>query len=291
MTTIPEVAPRSPRELKRPFVVLVRRFDPTGEELTRWEPLVRDADGRPEFLSLVKAKAAALNPSPDAGLRVGDLITAVLVEFVTDVDNRAHSLFVVTPDGIKAAPGVPRDLGKKIAWTGVWGQSPCAMLAASASVDRRRLVLAACDCAETVLHLVPTGKERPRIALETARSWCLGRATRKEAKKAAEDARRAYDGMIFAGANEAYAAAYAAFNAVSGNDDARFSAGKAVSWLSGNLPGYSLYYLKPSIDWLIMNSAREMASPGYLRRTEKKRFTEYGQRKMDLLGIGQTAIK
>lgn len=82
-----------------------------------------------------------------------------------------------------------------------------------------------------------------------------------------------------------------AFNAVSGNDDARFSAGKMVSWLASNLPGYTLYYVKPSVDWLIMNSAREMASPGYLRRMAKKRKTEYGQYKPDPLGLGETMIK
>lgn len=80
-----------------------------------------------------------------------------------------------------------------------------------------------------------------------------------------------------------------AFNTVAGNDDARFSAGKMVSWLSGNLPGYSLFYTKPAIDYLVMNAAREMASPGYLRRVAKKRKAEYGQQKLDPLGLGENA--
>ena len=64
-----------------------------------------------------------------------------------------------------------------------------------------------------------------------------------------------------------------------------------MSWLSGNLPGYSLFWLKPSVDYLIMNQAREMASPGFLRRTAKKRASEYKQQKLDPLGLGDTLIK
>jgi len=82
-----------------------------------------------------------------------------------------------------------------------------------------------------------------------------------------------------------------AFNTVAGNDDARFSAGKMVSWVTGNLPGYSLFYVKPGVDYLIANAAREMASPGFLRRTAKKRLTEFGQKKLDPLGLGDTLIR
>ena len=41
-------------------------------------------------------------------------------------------------------------------------------LAASAGVDRRLVVLAACDCARLALKHVPKGENRPRIAIETA---------------------------------------------------------------------------------------------------------------------------
>jgi hypothetical protein len=53
--------PRAPTTPKNPTLVLVRRFDPTGEELSRWEPLYRD-DGDIAFFSPPKAKAAALAP-------------------------------------------------------------------------------------------------------------------------------------------------------------------------------------------------------------------------------------
>lgn len=57
-------------------------------------------------------------------------------------------------------------------------------LAARAGVDRRLVVLAACDCAETALVRVPAGEERPRIAIETARLWARGGATIAEARTA-----------------------------------------------------------------------------------------------------------
>ena len=64
----------------------------------------------------------------------------------------------------------------------------------------------------------------------------------------------------------------------------------------GKLPPYASLVFQSaaynaSIDWLIMNSAREMALPGYLRRMAKKRATEYKQRKLDPLGLGPTLIK
>ena len=95
-----------------------------------------------------------------------------------------------------------------------------AMLRACQTVDRRRLVLAACDCAESVLHLVPAREERPRRAIETAREWVRGRATQDEvlaaarsaayATNAASAAAAARCAAYAADADYAYAAAYAA---------------------------------------------------------------------------------
>ena len=39
------------------------------------------------------------------------------------------------------------------------------------SASRRRLVLAACECARLALRYVPPGETRPRIAIETAEQW------------------------------------------------------------------------------------------------------------------------
>ena len=46
--------------------------------------------------------------------------------------------------------------------------------------SRMPMVLAACDIAESVLHLVPAGEERPRKAIEVTRAWCAGQATAEE---------------------------------------------------------------------------------------------------------------
>lgn len=79
-------------------------------------------------------------------------------------------------------------------------------LAARAGVGRRLVVLAACDCAETALVHVPSGEERPRIAIETARRWARGGATLVEVRYAAYAAYYAN-----AGGNAAYHAAAAAY--------------------------------------------------------------------------------
>ena len=44
-------------------------------------------------------------------------------------------------------------------------------------IDRRLLVLTACDCVRRLLIHVPAGEDRPRIAIETAEAWGRGAAT------------------------------------------------------------------------------------------------------------------
>ena len=59
--------------------------------------------------------------------------------------------------------------------------------------DDPRLRLMACHFAEAVLHLVPAGEDRPRRAIEVARRFASGEATREEmaaASVAAWDAAR-----------------------------------------------------------------------------------------------------
>jgi len=51
--------------------------------------------------------------------------------------------------------------------------------------DQRVLASIACDCAERVLHLVPEGDDRPRIAIEIRRAWVRGEATEEDCRKAA----------------------------------------------------------------------------------------------------------
>lgn len=74
-------------------------------------------------------------------------------------------------------------------------------------------------------------------------------------------------------------------------DEGRFSAANALSWAVGNTPFANLYYVKPALDWGFLNTLREITSPGYLRRQEKKRRSEYGQTRLDPMGVGPTMLK
>jgi len=62
---------------------------------------------------------------------------------------------------------------------------------ASAHVSRQELVLAVCDCAEMALRYVPENENRPRLAIETARKWAVGKGNAKKVKKAARNAAEA----------------------------------------------------------------------------------------------------
>jgi len=90
---------------------------------------------------------------------------------------------------------------------------------------RQQIVIAACDCAELSLPIFekkyPNDK-RPRIAIETARKWAIGKATIKEVRSAyavgkatIKEVRSAYaaDAAAYAAAYAADAAAYAAADA------------------------------------------------------------------------------
>jgi hypothetical protein len=72
---------------------------------------------------------------------------------------------------------------------------------------RAQLVLAACSCAETSLKYVPSGEDRPRAAIETARKWARGKATIEEVRRAAAAANAA--DAADAAADAAYAKALA----------------------------------------------------------------------------------
>ena len=176
--------PRARPAPKHPMVVLVRRFDPTGEELSRWEVLARDADGRPEFFSQTAAKKAALNPpttGDGADLHIGDLIATMPAE-AAGYDEHATGLYVVTPDGVKAAPKPPGIMGS---WLTGWGKDASVMLRTAKGADRQRLTMAACDCAETVIgHAWST---KARGALSMARAWCRGATSAYDVGYAAYD--------------------------------------------------------------------------------------------------------
>ncbi len=81
-------------------------------------------------------------------------------------------------------------------------------------VPRQSLVLAACACARTVLHLVPAGETRPLRAIEVAEAWCRGEATLDEVRAAADAAWVAASAAARgAAADAAWVAAWAAADA------------------------------------------------------------------------------
>ena len=80
---------------------------------------------------------------------------------------------------------------------------------------RRRLVLAACACARLVLHLVPDGEDRPRVAIETAERWARG-----ENGVSLDDVRRAAYDFYASSSAAAPAAFYASASAFYSSVDA-----------------------------------------------------------------------
>jgi hypothetical protein len=68
------------------------------------------------------------------------------------------------------------------------------------------------------------------------------------------------------------------------DEEGRFAGGKALSWAVGNTPYANLFYVKPVIDYVVLNSLRETLSPGYLRRQARTRERQYGQRSISPLG-------
>ena len=128
---------------------------------------------------------------------------------------------------LRACPEARQWVGDKrldVAWTECPRGDWLLWLAERVGVDRRTLVLAACDCARTVLHLVRADEDRPRLAIETAERWARGEATLEEVRAADADAYAAYD-AAYAGA----AAAAAAAAAYAADDDAAAAAAASAA--------------------------------------------------------------
>lgn len=47
-----------------------------------------------------------------------------------------------------------------------------------------------------------------------------------------------------------------------------------------NTPYANLFYVRPALDYLLLNSIREAMSPGYIKRQAKRRMEDYGQRRL-----------
>jgi len=80
------------------------------------------------------------------------------------------------------------DKDSKEAWASCERGDWLLWIAANLRIDRKLIVLAACDCAEQSLYLIPEGEERPKKAIETARAWARGEASLEEVKAAANAA-------------------------------------------------------------------------------------------------------
>jgi hypothetical protein len=133
------------------------------------------------------------------------------------------------------ARDVLADMGacdEALAWVGertaaeAWLECPRAdwllWYAARVGVDRRRIVLAACDCARSVLPLVPSGEDRPRLAIEAAERWASSIASDVAYSVAA------YSVAAYSAA-AAYVAAYAAASAASDAYAAALAASAAAA--------------------------------------------------------------
>lgn len=59
-----------------------------------------------------------------------------------------------------------------------------------------------------------------------------------------------------------------------------FKFGELITFATGNTPFVNLFYVRPTLDFLFLNSLREASSPGYLRRIEGRRKKDYGQESM-----------
>ena len=66
-------------------------------------------------------------------------------------------------------------------------------------------------------------------------------------------------------------------DAVLSQGDDEFSGARAFSTAVGMVPYGNLFYVKPALDFLVLNSMRDALSPGYLHRQERNRMREYGQ--------------
>ena len=110
-------------------------------------------------------------------------------------------------------------------------------IASKIGVDRKRIVMASCDCVEPALQFVPDGEDRPRAAVDAARAWCQGAASYEEVRAAAAVAdalaNAAFANAAFANAAFANAAAVA---------DALANAAFAYAYYAAYAAAASAYY-------------------------------------------------
>lgn len=62
-------------------------------------------------------------------------------------------------------------------------------------------------------------------------------------------------------------------------EDAKAPYADALNLALGTTPFVNLFYIRPALDYLVIDSMREAVSPGYIKRQQKRRKTDYGQTK------------
>lgn len=160
---------------------------------------------------------------------------------ILEIVNLAAAKWHDTPcvESVAWMATLPADTTPEQAWNACKDGSWLLWLCGILGVDRKQLVLAACDIAETALVHVQPGEQRPRLAIDTARRWCRGDAMYTEtmsanqfASYAASSAYARADYVPTSASSAAYAAAsthssYAA--AVHAADAARIAANEIAS--------------------------------------------------------------
>jgi hypothetical protein len=55
------------------------------------------------------------------------------------------------------------------------------------------------------------------------------------------------------------------------------TAAEALNWLLRNTPFINLWYVRPALDYAILNEMRDAVSPGFIQRQQVQRYRDYGQ--------------
>jgi len=116
------------------------------------------------------------------------------------------------------------------------------------SESRKKVVLAACECASLSLIFVPQGEHRPHVAIETAASWARGEdrgitlADVQPAADAVSDAVSDADAATAAATGSDVASAAAAFSAAYSASAASAAAYYPSAGIAANSASSAAYY-------------------------------------------------
>ena len=236
----PDPAP-TPTPHAGPFVMSVEFPTPNADEPTYRVPYeevrtieeavawIRHPPFPPETLKKLK-KGVLLTARMQAewvqenGQR-GEEIAAMGLVLRVGTKNVPAKIAVVTRDGISidGEPVSADVLGlvtRKTRNVDVWldrRSMVAELLRVCVGIPKPLLVLTMCAIARTVLNFVPSGENRPRLAIETAEDWARGKATLQQAQTVAGEAWDAIMAATEAAREAAWAARYA-LESVTEND-------------------------------------------------------------------------